>query len=134
MSKSQHVRIVGPIHMIVLCLIKFAIFLQVLRVFVPGKKRNWMFWTCHGLIWLHFFWYFADLLVKIFPCRPVQRFWNPWIKGTCIKIQQVYLATTAFNTASDILVVILPQPIIWKLQTSLKRKIGISLIFLVGVL
>ena len=119
-------------------LIKLAILLQLLRVFVPFSKRNVMFWTCHVLIWLNFFYYTAYVFLAIFHCSPVKKGWSqqvyPPIKGSCINLRKAYIAGAAINTASDISIVILPQFVIWRLQLSLKRQIGLCLIFLIGLL
>lgn len=119
-------------------LIKLAILLQLLRVFVPLSRRNAMFWTCHALIWLNFFYYAAYVLLAIFYCNPIKKGWSqrvyPPIKGSCLNLRKAYIAGAALNTASDISIVILPQFVIWRLQLSLKRQIGLCLIFLVGLL
>jgi hypothetical protein len=38
------------------------------------------------------------------------------------------------NIISDVAVLLLPQPQVWKLQMPLKRKIGVSIIMMLGVL
>ena len=120
-----------------LFLIKLAILLQLLRVFVPSHKRNLMFWTCHALIWLNFIYYAVYILLGIFVCKPVKLGWisklDPSMEGTCLNLDAAYITGAAINTASDISIVILPQPLIWTLQLSSKRKIGLCAIFLIGL-
>ena len=70
----------------------------------------------------------------VFNCEPVSKFWKPWISGHCFNIFAISIVTAVINAVSDIMIVILPQPIIWKLQISIKRKLGLSAIILVGVL
>lgn len=118
----------------VIFLIKLAILLQCVRVFVPRKERNAMFWACHGLMWLNFIFYFNGAFLMIFFCTPVEKFWNPWIKGHCRDFDTINIVGAVINTASDVSILILPQPIIWNLKLPLKRKIGVSVIFLAGVL
>lgn len=120
-----------------LFLIKFAILLQLRRVFVPLHKRNMMFWTCHALIWLNFIYYTIYVFLAIFWCNPVKKGWStqvyPEIEGSCLDLSAAYMVGAVINTVSDISIVLLPQPLIWSLQLSSKRKIGLCAIFLIGL-
>lgn len=122
---------------VTLFLIKLALLLQLLRNFVPCK-RNTLFWTCHLLIWLNFFYYTVYICLVIFNCSPIKKGWvrriYPPIEGTCLDLRAAYTAGAVINTASDLSIVILPQPLIWKLNLSLKRKVGLCSIFLIGLL
>lgn len=119
-------------------LIKLAILLQLLRVFVPLKMRNAMFWACHALIWLNFIYYTIYVFLAIFYCNPVKKGWSqqlyPPIEGSCLDLHAAYIAGAVINTASDFSIVILPQPVIWHLQLSTKRKVGLCVIFLIGLM
>ena len=128
----QYIRIVAAVYCIEIFLVKVAILLQYLRVFVP-KSRNLMFWACHALIWLHFIFYSISFFLVVFACRPVRKNWNPWIEGSCIDIGLLNVFVSVFNAASDLLILILPQPLIWKLQITLRTKILLSAVFLIGI-
>lgn len=111
--------------------------LQLLRIFVP-RKRNTVFWICHFLIWLNFVYYTVYICLVIFNCSPIKKGWTrriyPPIKGKCIDLHAAYTAGAVVNTASDLSIVILPQPLIWKLNLSLRKKIGLCSICLIGLL
>lgn len=130
----QYFRIIMAIYSVVIFLIKFSILLQYLRVFLPLKQHNAMFWTCHALIWLNLVLYLLFLFFTIFSCKPINKYWNPFISGNCLNTFAINVISPLINTTSDIVIVILPQPIIWNLQISFKKKIGLSTIILVGVL
>jgi hypothetical protein len=119
-------------------LVKLAILLQFMRIFVPLHQRNWMFWICHAVIWFNFIYFIIFVFLVIFHCRPMTKGWTtkfyPEIEGSCLDLRAPYIAGAAINAASDLLIVILPQPLIWNLQLSSKRKIGLCAIFLVGLL
>ena len=121
-------------YFIVNLLIKLAILVQYLRIFVAMKKRNWMYWTCHTLIWLSMACYGLLFLFRLFTCTPVKKFWRPWISGNCFDEIALNFVAITINTVSDVIVVVVPQPIIWNLQISTKRKVGLSAIILVGIL
>ena len=105
---------------------------------MPLKERNVMFWTCHVLIWLNFIYYMVYVFLAIFYCTPIEKGWSqriyPPIKGKCLDLRVPYIIGAAINTASDLSIVILPQFVIWKLQLSCKKKIGLCAIFLIGLL
>ena len=132
--KSQYARINCILFSFIMFFIKLAILLQYLRAFVPLKQRNWMFWACHILIWLNFLFYSIFFFFVIFACSPTEKLWKPWIEGNCFDHLAFMINASVIYTISDILIVILPQPIIWKLQISARRKIGLSAIFAVGIL
>lgn len=138
-TEFQSGQIARILYCIDMFLIKLAILLQLLRVFVPlRRKRNAMFWACHSLIWLNFFYYTVYIFLAIFTCNPVKKGWSqrvyPPIKGSCLDLGATYIAGAVINTASDFSIVILPQTLVWRLQLSLKRKIGLCSIFLIGLL
>lgn len=54
--------------------------------------------------------------------------------GHCLKIEILYLASGSFNMVSDIAMLSVPIYLIWNLQMSTQRKIGVSLIFGTGAL
>lgn len=135
---EQYARVARILYCVNIFLIKLAILLQLLRVFVPLKQRNAMFWTCHLLIWLNFFYYATYIFLTIFVCKPIRKGWSqrvyPPIEGKCLHLTAAYEAGAAINTVSDFSIIVLPQPVIWHLQISLKKKIGLCLIFFVGLL
>lgn len=98
------------------------------------KKHNRMFWTCHTLIMLNFIFYLLCFFFTLYLCSPVKKIWKPWIPGTCYDIFAILIVAAIINTISNIIIVILPQRIIWNLQIPVKKKIGLSAITLVGVL
>lgn len=125
------------IGIIIYCLailtIKLAILLSFLRIFSPGKNQS-TFWIYHSLVSLNFLFYVIVIFLFIFPCKPIKKLWEPWIEGRCLKIAYITLAMACFNSALDFSLLILPQKVIWNLRMSFKRRIGVSAIFLVGLL
>ena len=134
--KLQVTQAARIVYCVDLFLIKLAILLQLLRIFVPAHKRNVLFWTCHALIWLNFIYYAVYVFLAIFTCNPVKLAWSSQLDllatGTCLDLRAAYITGAAINTVSDISIVVLPQPWIWNLQLSLKKKIGLCAIFLIG--
>ena len=76
----------------------------------------------------------SNVFTQLLGCHPLSKFWNPDTPGECINY---YAANVAFNTLvvlTDLLVAILPFPIVWRLQMSRHEKVAVSLIFLSGAM
>ena len=75
------------------------------------------------------------MCVVIFECRPVAFFWDKSIKGgKCINITSCYRWAGVANLLIDLLVLLLPLPMIWRLQLSTRQKVSLSAVFLLGIL
>lgn len=56
------------------------------------------------------------------------------MEGHCINKRALDLSSAYFNLVADLFILLLPQRVIWTLQMSRQRKIGVSSIFSVGIL
>ena len=80
-------------------------------------------------------WVLVMMIVIIFQCAPVQFFWNHEIAGGhCINGNDFYFAMAVVSTVLLVTVLFLPLPIIWKLQVSYTRRLGLAFVFTIGVL
>jgi hypothetical protein len=114
--------------------IKASILLQYIRIFSSGD-RGIFFWSCHTLIWLNFVFYTASIFLEIFSCRPLAKALDPLITtDTCLSVMDLNIAAASINVASDFTIFLLPQPIIWGLHMTVKKRLGVSLIFAAALL
>ena len=110
-------------------LIKLSILFLYLRIFISTKFRIF----CWGGVVFVASMLVANTLVGIFACSPVKAFYDMTITDKrCINDVHFYWATAILNVVTDLYILILPMPIVWKIQTTLRRKIAISLIFILG--
>lgn len=110
---------------------KLSILIQLMRIFVPNHRGK-TYWWIHFLIWGNFLFYVPVIMVSIMACIPRAKIWNPTMKGHCVDISSVLIATAAINVVSDLTILVLPIVKIWQLQTSQYKRIGISTIFAAG--
>lgn len=76
---------------------------------------------------------FALIFAFIFACTPVKRGWDITItEGSCINRAALYIATAVLNMITDILLLLLPIPIVVRLQMPRIQKLGLILIFAIG--
>lgn len=114
--------------------IKAAIVLEWTRLFTPRGTRNLFFWICHTVAWLNFSASIVMLFLVIFPCKPREKFWNPVIVGTCSNALATVFIAPIMNLVFDVIILCLPHKIIWGLRLSLRKRIGLGVIFALGVL
>ncbi|KAI1088515.1 hypothetical protein F5B19DRAFT_471047 [Rostrohypoxylon terebratum] len=122
------------IYFCIVLLIKSAILLEWITIFVPDGSRNFFFWSSCSVLTIHTLFYISMIIVELAACSPFERNWNPLIKGKCLDTVGVAVAISAVNLAFDLTIFLLPQKVIWGLQMKLKRKIGISFLFAIGIL
>lgn len=80
-------------------------------------------------------WWIAAILDSIFQCVPVQAIWDKSIRDPkCQDVRASALGTGISNMILDIMFLIIPLPMIWKLQVTRKIKISLTGIFLLGAL
>jgi hypothetical protein len=108
--------------------------MQILRHFVPKGARNFTFWFAQILIILNTGFWAALTFMEIFACDPMEGAWKPWVKAQCLDRHAYLIASGVMNLASEILLMFLPQRVIWKLALSTKQKLELTPLFLVGIL
>ncbi|KAL4786992.1 hypothetical protein BJX76DRAFT_364496 [Aspergillus varians] len=113
--------------------IKCSILLQLLEVFAQSQ-RDFFFWSCHFLIWLNFTYHLIGTFITIFSCRPITKAWNILIThGSCLDIFRLIVVSSAINCISDLMIFILPQVRIWRLQMVLCKKVAFFALFSIGL-
>lgn len=114
--------------------IKAAILLQWVRIFTPGE-RNFFFWLCYAVASINAIFYLVTILVDLLRCRPIQYHWDKSIPGGhCDNVDLLSPLSGGINVLLDLSILIIPQKIIWNLNLAFKKKIGVSLVFVVGLL
>lgn len=79
-------------------------------------------------------WVICVTFLFIFICVPVQKLWYPQLPGHCINQVGTWIANAISTIASDLAILILPIPQIWKLQLRAAEKIALTFAFSLGFL
>ncbi|KAH7313900.1 hypothetical protein B0I35DRAFT_436077 [Stachybotrys elegans] len=119
---------------LLMLLAKTAILIEWTRIFVPHGTRNTFFWATQIALVTNILVYVIGIIMSVVSCVPTEKIWEPWLEGRCFDRKAIDVTTAAFNLFLDIYILILPQRFIWSLQMSRPRKIGVSLIFSIGLL
>ncbi|KAI9667047.1 MAG: hypothetical protein M1829_005588 [Trizodia sp. TS-e1964] len=67
-----------------------------------------------------------------FSCRPLKKVFRPLLPGTCMDYGLHIKAQLSQNIATNVIIMLLPLPIIWKLQVNIWQRAAIISIFLSG--
>jgi len=117
--------------------VKLSLFLLYLRLFKPNRITRWLIYG--GIIACGIFYSFS-LISNSALCMPKPGQPNDaahWLLRTkdCSKpSQHLAIAQAAFGTLSDFYLLVIPIHSIFQLNLPTRRKIGVSAIFLVGIM
>ncbi|KAF9872899.1 hypothetical protein CkaCkLH20_09762 [Colletotrichum karsti] len=131
-SMGLVIHIIGLFYSVCLPLLKISILLEWLGLFVPGN-RNWFWWVSWGLIGIQIAFAIAAVIALNMVCIPAQKKWEFWLPGKCINAHDIETVSASFQLVSDCIILVLPQKAIWDLQMGWKRKLGVSVIFSLGL-
>lgn len=84
------------------------------------------------LIVLNICFYLAVSIATIWSCIPRSKIWRPIEEGSCMNLGAMLIASAAINMISDIFLFVIPIYRVWQLQLSMKKKVGVSSVFLIG--
>lgn len=113
-------------------LVKFSILLFYVRLFgsAPSFVR-----TVHIVMTVIFCWMVSIFLETFLLCRPLAYNWDTTVAGgVCGNRNAAYIIAGSLNVVTDLIVMLLPMPNIWKLQMPVSQRFGLVGIFGIGVL
>lgn len=110
-------------------LIKLSVLLFYRRIF----GMTYTIWFC---VFLTIGYFISGTIAFLACCRPVSYFWTQFAEhsgGKCVfNLYPFYVTHAAINVATDGIILLVPIPIVWKLQMRWTQKLMLSGIFLVG--
>lgn len=70
---------------------------------------------------------------SIFACRPIAFFWNFALRGRCTNIRLRMLINGVLGLVLDVFILVFPVPMVLKLRVSIKQKLGLCVLFTIGI-
>ena len=110
---------------------RIALLLMYLRLF--GANRAFKF-TTWGVLFFVTGYLSCNMVTLLFGCTPVSKYWKPDQPGHCLALVKADHAYGSMNVVSDVLLFLLPLPMIWQLRLTRKEKFGLILIFASGIM
>lgn len=109
--------------------VKFSILHLYVTIFPSERFRR----ICYTTMAFSMVYFISVLLETFMLCKPVRFNWDKTVPGTCDPNSLIaYIVAGTINLVIDIVVVVLPMPILWKLHLSWPKKIGVMSMFSLG--
>ena len=90
--------------------------------------------ACAAVATLVVIWATATVVVGLFICTPIRKIWDPQTPGACLNLVQFYYGIQIPNIITDVVVLVLPIPVILKLPLDKVQKISLCVIFGLGAM
>lgn len=78
-------------------------------------------------------WRVVCIVLLNMQCVPHNAIWEFYVPSKCYNLPKVMLSSASVQVVTDFAIVLLPQKIIWGLHMNWQKKLGVSVIFGVGV-
>lgn len=113
--------------------IRASILFMYLRIF-PNPRFRAVLWATHAS---NVSVCVAMIFIFVFRCIPVNMTWTLWVgggDGRCLPIEKLGIAQGVVFIALDVWLLILPATQVWRLKMKKSRKVGVTLMFGMGIL
>ncbi|SLM36795.1 hypothetical protein LPUS_06482 [Lasallia pustulata] len=126
---AKFVLIIPEIYLSAVLFPKLAILAIYLRIFNKAPYRI----TCWVLAAVLVANCIATTIAGFLTCVPLEYLWDPTIPGGhCFDINAYFRWASLTNIVTDVVMLILPLPVIWKIHTSRNVKMGLTFTFATG--
>ncbi|PVI04147.1 hypothetical protein DM02DRAFT_640189 [Periconia macrospinosa] len=109
-------------------LIKLSLLFQYKRIF-PTKRFQIACWIVMGIVSAHATW---AVFGSVFACFPVDAFWLKTKEATCLNQRAMWFTNAAINIFTDLVIIILPMPVVRSLNLEKRQKQALIAIFAIG--
>ncbi|KLU92881.1 hypothetical protein MAPG_11826 [Magnaporthiopsis poae ATCC 64411] len=115
---------------------KLSILYSFLRIFELNTRLRKVLYIIGAVVTGHTI---ATIFATIFECTPVSTTWEVSVSiplkgsGHCIDMTAFVRASTAINIVTDFAVCLAPIPSFWKIQVSIRQRVGLIVLFLLGI-
>ncbi|KAL5628618.1 hypothetical protein BROUX41_002009 [Berkeleyomyces rouxiae] len=115
-------------YMCALAATKISIMVLYFRIF-PSQKLRRLVWATSIFTILFTV---ASVLATIFQCQPAKAAWDFLVEGKCYTFVNFLYANAAVSLATDILVLAMPLPLLWRLTLPVRQRLAICSLFMLG--
>ncbi|KAF4446232.1 hypothetical protein F53441_10117 [Fusarium austroafricanum] len=84
-------------------------------------------------IWALLIAYLPILFLRIFDCYPIRTYWDPTVKNAhCLNQRKIFFSDLSISIVTDLLILLVPVPLTWKLSMTIAKRIKIVLLLGAG--
>lgn len=102
-------------------LVKSSILVLYYNLF-PSKKFRWAVW---GVLAFVIGWTISFFFSHLFTCFPITVFIEPYYHNSCVQTVPMFLAVLFTDVIADWAILLLPVPMVLKVQLPLKKKLAV---------
>jgi hypothetical protein len=121
---------IPPLYGLTVTPIKLSILFLYHRIFAVTSLRK----VINVVIAICLVWFVAAEIGDLLYCVPVQKFWDPTIEGSCFNFPAYFLAMELIDLLLDVAIICLPIKTVLRLHLSLRKRLAVLGIFLLGAL
>lgn len=77
-------------------------------------------------------WGLACTIGAFTQCIPLKKLWDPTVTGACVDYSRLFIFYSTLNLITDFIIVVMPLPIIWRLQMPREKRITVCVMFGLG--
>ncbi|KAL4983731.1 hypothetical protein BDW68DRAFT_168277 [Aspergillus falconensis] len=128
--------IFGVCYSVVLPALKIGILVEWCRLFGPiGSRRKSPFWLgCASIILVQITANIGIIVALNLQCIPHKAIYDVMVQGDCFDLYKLQVGSASIHLICDVIIFFLPQRIIWTLKMSWRKRLGVSIIFGLGLL
>lgn len=109
---------------------KTTILLLIARIFTAQRRYSR---AIYAFIWASLAAYIPMEIVRISVCQPIRTFWDPLVQnGRCLNQRKVFFSSLALAIVTDVIILLVPVPLVYKLNQPVKEKLKILLLLAIG--
>ncbi|OAL38534.1 hypothetical protein AYO20_02184 [Fonsecaea nubica] len=98
-----------------------------------GNRQKWYIWSIWFTMAVTVGSNIGLLLALAFGCNPIRKSWDITVTGgSCINLQAVYKSIAAFGIVTDVMIFLIPIPMVVGLHLSRAKKAGLFFLFGLG--
>ncbi|KAF4435352.1 integral membrane [Fusarium acutatum] len=85
------------------------------------------------LIWALLVAYIPIQLLRIVNCYPIRTYWDPDVRNArCLNQRKIFFSDLSLSIVTDLIILLIPIPLTWKLRMSIGKRIKIVLLLGAG--
>ncbi|KAF4949524.1 hypothetical protein FGADI_8821 [Fusarium gaditjirri] len=85
------------------------------------------------LIWALFVAYIPIQILRIVTCYPIRTYWDPDVRNArCLNQRKIFFSDLSLSIVTDLVILLIPIPLTWKLRMSIGKRIKIILLLGAG--
>ncbi|GAB7347680.1 hypothetical protein MBLNU459_g5247t1 [Dothideomycetes sp. NU459] len=121
-----------PIYNVSIAAFKIALCFTYLRIIGNSSLREYRLAIWSAIIYTVLV-HLITILLVLLACEPVSKGWIPMTPGKCLSTNPLYYGTAAFTISCDVIVFILPVPLVYGLHMERKKRYGLIFAFVLGL-